>query len=750
MGSKGSKKTTIGYRYSWDIQSGLGRGPVDELVEISADERIVFAGTSGEVTTSKSFAISKSDLFGGDNVGGEGGINGTFEIAMGEPDQTPSSAVRNLLGGLVPGFRGVVTTFFSGAISSFSASPKPWKFRVRRTTKGWDGNLWYPEKVSIMLSNSGAEISNSDGLNAAQLANLRTIQAMNPAHVLIEAATNRDWGRGTSFADIDEDSFIAAADQLYNEKFGVCFRYNRQDDLDTFIQQILDHIGAAQWGDTETGKLKLKLIRDDYNADDLPLFTYDNGIIEIQDDDSTTGENAPNEIVITYRDPVTNSQGEVRAQNLGAIQSVGLISNTVDYPAIPTHDLAARIAQRDLELADATLSRLVIVFDRRGRDITPAGVFRITVPERGINNMILRAAKIEENDNGSLKITAVQDVFSLPSTSYSGGQQDSTWKPPVYTPQVVTDWQVFELSWLMLLNALTVSELNALSDDAAYTGILASAPSGTQIDYEIQSNTGKGWRTYGAADWTPSLLLTRQAARLDTVLYVDFSVIPEIGTGVIIDDELIRIDAVNYDAGTITVGRACGDTIPAQHNAGSSVWLYQDNTGSDNVEYISGESVSVRLLTRSNTGTLSTEEASVLTVDIAGRMARPYLPGNIALNDIPYPLYTSAVADNTYILTWAHRDRILQSDRLMDCLSASIGPEAGVIYSVTVAGESGEIKWQQDTTNTMINIPYIVDNDPDNQFHTVTLKAIRDGIESFNSWSVLLQSGRIVEVEGNE
>lgn len=750
MGSKGSKKTTIGYRYSWDFQSGLGRGPVDELVEISADERIVFAGTAGEVTTSKSFNINKPDLFGGDNVGGEGGINGTFEIAMGEADQVPSSAIKNLLGGLVPGFRGVVTTFFSGAISSFSASPKPWKFRVRRTTRGWDGAVWYPEKIKIMLDNPGAEISNADGLSAAQLANLRTIQAMNPAHILVEAATNRDWGRGLTLNEIDETSFREAADTLYNEKFGLCFRYNRQDDLDVFRQQILDHICAAQWVDTETGKLKLKLIRNDYIADDLPLFTYDNGIIQIQDDDSSTGENAPNEIVVAYRDPVTNSQGEVRAQNLGAIQSAGLISSTTDYPAIPTHDLAARVAQRDLELQDGNLSKLVIIFDRRGRDIVPAGVFRIAVPERGINNMILRAGKIEEQDNGSLKITAVQDVFSLPSTSYSSGQQDSTWKPPVYTPQPVTEWQALELSWLMLLNELSVSELNTLSDDAAYIGVMASAPSGSQIDFNIQSNAGGRWRTYDSGDWTPSIKLTKQALRLDDVLHVDFSVIPEIGSGVIIDNELIRIDNIDYDAGTMTVGRACGDTIPAQHSAGTPAWVYRDNIGSDNVEYIDGESVSVRLLTRSNAGTLPAEDAPVLSVNITGRMARPYLPGHIMLNDVLYPLYTTASANNEYVLSWAHRDRILQSDRLMDCLSASIGPEAGVIYSVTVAGESGEIKWQQDTTNTMINIPYFVDNDPDNQFHTVTLKAIRDGIESFNSWSVLLQSGRIVEVEGNE
>lgn len=38
MGGKGSK-VTVGYRYSQDVQAGLGRGPVNEIVSIMADKR---------------------------------------------------------------------------------------------------------------------------------------------------------------------------------------------------------------------------------------------------------------------------------------------------------------------------------------------------------------------------------------------------------------------------------------------------------------------------------------------------------------------------------------------------------------------------------------------------------------------------------------------------------------------------------------------------------------------------------------
>jgi hypothetical protein len=77
---------------------------------------------------------------------------------MGEPDQVPPASLLKLLTGLVPGFRGVVTTFFSGLVSCYSASPKPWLYRVRRTTKGWDGDVWYPEKATIMLENTEGQL----------------------------------------------------------------------------------------------------------------------------------------------------------------------------------------------------------------------------------------------------------------------------------------------------------------------------------------------------------------------------------------------------------------------------------------------------------------------------------------------------------------------------------------------------------------------------------------------------------------
>ncbi|MBK5072582.1 hypothetical protein I2492_06105 [Budviciaceae bacterium CWB-B4] len=745
MGGKGgSKKVTVGYRYSWDIQSGLGRGPVNELVAISADKKNVFAGTEGQISASTTVAINKPNLFGGEDTGGEGGIQGLLEVQMGDANQLPSPRLSSIMSGLIPGFRGLVTTFYSGLISCYSASPKPWSFRVRRSTKGWDnGAPWYPEKALIRLSNPDAILENDDVLTDAQRANLRTIHAMNPAHILMECATNRDWGRGLTYDFIDLDSYRQAADVLFNEGFGLCFRYNRQDSLDSFIQQILDHIGAAQYADLETGKLHLALIRADYDPNQLPLFTLDNGIIEVQDDDNASSDNAVNEVVVTFHDPVTHTDGEARAQNLGSIASVGLISSSSDYKALPTYSLAARVAQRELEVGASGITRLVIQFDRRGSSLAPASCFRVSLPDRNISTMILRVGKIEEGDDGALTITAVQDVFGMPATVWSSGEQGNEWQPPNKTAQPVTQYQLLELPYLALVSSLSAADLNMITDSSCYLGVLASAPSATAINYLLQTSPRGGeWVVRGTGDWTDNVTLYAPVGVLDTVFPVSGAdVALVVGMVALVDNEIIRIDEVDLLNQRITVGRGCGDSLPAPHAAGVVIWHIID-IESDNLEYIGGDIVDARLLTQTSVETLNPTLAPVISQQMAQRQARPYPPSNIKINDISWP--TSVDDASEFVVSWSYRDRIMQADQLIDCLAGNIGPEPGVVYCLALVDDSQTVVWSAEAELDTQTLPYSTASSTGNENHQLQVWSRRAGLDSFYRYEVQMPPGKVI------
>src|SRR5690606_34718934 len=142
---------------------GIGRGPVDEIVQIDVGDRTAW---SGSMTTSGQYFIDAPDLFGGEKK--EGGIQGTFDLMMGEDDQEAAAGLVNMLGGPLPGYRQMCTAFFDGLISAMNPYPKKWSFRVRRALKGWeDDTPWYPEKAVVSLA-EGA------------------IKAMNPAHIIYE------------------------------------------------------------------------------------------------------------------------------------------------------------------------------------------------------------------------------------------------------------------------------------------------------------------------------------------------------------------------------------------------------------------------------------------------------------------------------------------------------------------------------------------------------------------------------------
>jgi hypothetical protein len=79
----------------------------------------------------------------------------------------------------------------------------------------------------------------------------------------------------------------------------------------------------------------------------------------------------------------------------------------------------------------------------------------------------------------------------------------------------------------------------------------------------------------------------------------DFNTSTLVGQAVLCDDEEIGVTAWDEATGEITVKRGVGDTIPVAHAAGATVWTLDDDAISDFREYLPGETVEAKVLTRS-------------------------------------------------------------------------------------------------------------------------------------------------------
>lgn len=568
-------------------------------------------------------------------------------------------------------------------------------------------NLWSDDLYHATATVSGLVVTIQFPTNTAVTAGFGAfttisqtsgdIKAMNPAHIIYECATNNVWGRGLPSSLIDEESFLAAATQLKAEGFGICMRWNRQEDIDKFVDTIVNHIGAAVFINRRTGLLTLNLIRDNYDREALPIFSFENGILDVEEDESSSSDTTFNEIIVTYIDPISGNQGMVRAQNIASFQSLGtLISTTAEYLGLPTANLAQRVAQRDLQANSSDVRRLRIKFDRVGWNISPGDVMKISIPSRGIEEMVVRVGQIEDGtlESGEITMSVVQDVFSLPWTSFVS-PQPSYWVPTDREARVIDERLVDEMTYYDLAYNVPPAELAAIPADTGMIKVYAEAPTGLTADYIVHTKTSleTEFADRATAGYDAGAELAAAIGLHDTTLQYEsataLSLVTTVGIPVLLvdpDDSTIQeyckltiLDTVDTE---IVVERGCIDTVPHIFPLGTKIWFQTNMPTTDFRDYATSEVINVKLLSRTASERLDPVLADQDNVTIGGRQGRPYPPGNLEIDGIAFE--PSQIVEGDIVFTWTHRDRIIQGNALLGHTAGSTGPEAGTTYNIHV------------------------------------------------------------------
>lgn len=743
---------TIGYHYLMTVYSGICCGSIDELVEIRADSKQAWVGSVSDATPQ---VINKPNLFGGEKR--EGGLQGAFRLLQGGPTQilpadvtvsigasskplasTVIQSLKNLISQPIGEMRGFASVIYDGLVCSISPYPKQWTYRIARNLSGWHNDIvWYPAKATITLTGDGNYTE--EGFDYRT-----TIKAANPTHIIYQALTNPDWGAGEPTSQIDENSFIYAANQLCAEGFGLCLNWTRQEDVNALIQVVVDHIGAVMYIDRKSGKYVLRLIRADYTSGDLPLYTMNSGLLAIEDDDSASGTEAINEIIASGRDIVTNEPFEVRVQNIASITAAGQInSESVEYKGIATRALLIRLAQRDLAPHSTGLKRLRLRLDRRARNLAPGMPIRISVPSRGIGSMVVRIGEIDTGSlrNGEISARVIEDIFALPDSSFALPVM-SDWAPLPRQALPAAAVRLIEAGYRDLYVQLGTTGLAEVENTSGYIGQLAAAPNSSTIEYDLLSKTSVEpvYTTASYRNFTGTALLTAAVGPLDTLFAINAAVDIDsdlIGQALMIDDEIVKLSAIGV--GTITVTRGCADSIPESHLAGARVWTVDDDLASDDREFATGEIVSTKVLTRTGSDRLTEIEAVTETVTLISRHALPFPPGNVRVNGDG--IYTTLGVYAVPLLAWTHRDRIAQADALVAHSDASVGPEPGTTYRVRIYSLPADTLLRTEggiagTSFTYTALMQTADGNPESV--RFVLDSQRDGFSSWKAYSFIV------------
>lgn len=588
-------------------------------------------------------------------------------------------------------------------------------------------------------------------------------QDANPAHIIHECLTNTTWGMGAPADIIDLTSFEAAAQTLYDEGFGLSMIWSRQSPIESFVTEVIDHIQATLFIDPRTGKFTLKLIRDDYDPETLPVLTPDN--CRVASFQRKGFSETINEIVVTWTNPDNEQDETVSTQDLANITVHGPISDSRNYYGVRTSDLAMRLATRDLRQAAAPLATFDLRVNREAWDFVPGGVVKLVYPEYGINGVVLRIGKIDYGKPGASEITvsATEDIFGQPSGDYNV-PQTGQWIDPSQDPTPAEHVRVLTTPLYFVQLALGADEADQATYPDVTAGVLAATANADADSYELITET-----TSAGGDTVIDTLGLRQMmsyATLATELTAEASslvagfpsvagpVVPTVSTFLFIGDadepeQEIAVIA-DVDGTGFTLRRGLLDTVPRAWPAGTPVWFGDEsNDFIDDTPRAAGETVTYNLLTRTSRGMLDLASAPDETATLSERPWLPNRPANVQVEGEGFAEVDAS--DLTEVtVTWANRNRLLEPVEALAWTDGDITPEAGQTTTVTLldAADSSVITTIDDLTGTSYLLDLTLFGAIDTGIVRVTAK--RDGLESLQGHEIVVHLTARLLLSGDE
>lgn len=698
MGKSASQKQAV-VNYYMSLHFGIACG-ADRLRALYANDKEMW---SGDISTETAIPINKPDLFGG--IKKEGGVVGTAHFLPGGPDQVMPEHLAARLGrtsATCPGYRGIASIFFHGG--SYSADP----FAETPTYNA--GGFQWSSNNPIIAQTIEAKLTRAPKGLDPDLALIG--DDANPAHMIYECLTNTDWGLGSPGVLIDTASFIAAAETLYDENFGLSMIWTKQASIESFIGEILDHVQGAFYTDPRTGLYTIKLFRDDYDAGSLRKITPDNAKL-VSFSRKMWGETV-NEIAVSWTNPENEESETVTAQNLALIEKQGAPAPaTRDYYGIRNRGLAQRVAERDLRTSSAPLAIAEYELDRSAWNLLPGEVVELEgwPEDDDVNGLIMRVTTVDYGTIGQpvIRATFLEDVFSLERPGEGDGS-DTNWTPPGEPPAPMAEVEIVTLPQFMVSS----SNFGAFNRELVYpeviAAILAHQPGYDTATYELLSEqpiaTGEtGFRTAGTkATIDRALTGTTLPLEAQSVLTVESTggvlLGPQVGGFAFIGtggDEAMEVALIeSYDGTQWTLQRGVLDTVPQAWAIGTPIWYVSPGKRfTDDQEIRSaGESPDYKLLSRTSMGVLAEADAPVETGTLTARPHLPLRPANVKINGNAWGSFSGAGVTD-FVVTWATRNRLFEDGQVVRWTAGAVGPEYTQGTVLTVYDQDDNMVFEQ-------------------------------------------------------
>lgn len=544
------------------------------------------------------------------------------------------------------------------------------------TLTGASSYRFYYEDGPNLLDNSGGA--------SIVVAAAYSFVDINAAHLLRECLLNKEWGYGYDDEDLDDDSFTAVADTLHADNFGVSYFWDDDSTLDAVINKVLDHIDGVLFLDRSTLQWKLALIRADYDPNSLIELRDTVEIGRIDNYKKPQFLELVNTVTINYYN-LRNSGNSSMSQSNAALflQQGKRIPSSTDYMMINRPDLAARLLQRELDVKTNPYASCDIYSNSAAKDLRRGSVFKLTASRFNFNQTIMRVVAINYGDGATkaIKISCTEDRFAMPATAQVEIPDSPADNSQLPTP--LTNRLVMEEPYALIIARSSQEQIDAILDadeTAGFFGASAERNDGA-LTGNILVDSGSGYENVANLDFCPFGTLQAAMGYMDTtatLLNMDDADEVDSATLFQIDNEILQ-GVLNPSTGALTsIKRGIFDTVSKPHVLGSKVFFIEHWLDGTTTQYVDGESINIKILPITSKGILNSDLAPVDVVVFGSRAIRPYAPGLFKIGGSSYPVS----ATGAFAVTWAHRDRVAQSDQIVDASHASLTLPVNQRYSL--------------------------------------------------------------------
>ena len=646
-----SDDVTVGYRYYVGMQFALCRGPVDQLRKVWVGDNVLFDRTATPIVHDGTETFSRPWFFGGDDVGGNGGMWGTLKFRAGTDDQAFSAYLAQFqkINGDTPAYRGVC--FVSPNTGPWyvgnSASVRPWKFEVRRTAKAWgdygpgEPNTPYDPTPYLLVNDNDA----------------------NPAFVLYEILTNAEWGLGLVDTDLDIPSFYWTAQLLHGEGNGFSLILDQQQEASNLLRTVAEQMDTVVSLSQLDGKWKLTPIRP---TADLPAAIRPgtpkvidaSNLIKLEDFTRGAWDGTVNQLLLEYHDRSDSyKQTFAGAQDLGNIRVQDQnVRAQIRYPGVKDSQLANDLAWRELLTQSYPLAKASVVVDRTFWDAGVGDIVELNDEVLGVSDFQMRVASVNLGNltEGEVTLELVEDIFRSADGAFAN-VPGSGWTDPADAVVAFVYEDVFEAPRAFSSRVNTSPEAARLwatgrrvgpeggFDSYARIGAAAYSKTGDSTGFVLIGKLKAALTKSNAVPWSAGVPFTIKPDPddLDTMYdSLDLTLTKtQIGTGLgnllKIGDELFFVTAAAKVSGELQISvvyRGAIDTVQEDHAIDDEVWILSAGGNLMPQVWDAGAVVDTKLLPKSLGGILDIGDAAAITRTMAKRARRPYAPVYFTLN----------------------------------------------------------------------------------------------------------------------